>query len=258
MESIGVYKVYNVFRKDTKEVVYIGITKRTLKKRLQSHFNRKDHNPKKVNYFYKYRELLKIGLLEGNIEKLKDANKLEIKYIKEFKSKGCKLLNATDGGDGTVGVVSWNKGLKCDYKDKLMKNSPNKKVVYSYNLKGNLIAKHNSIKKAFEETGVPRSAIKNIADLKIRFRSFNGLTFRYFKEDSIDLNYISEAERIKKVKKGKLDSCYKVIITENSKDVIYKNIFDAAIAIGIKPTSVSVYCSRELVRKNKKFRYDKS
>jgi hypothetical protein len=181
------YKVYKIQRIDTNEIVYIGITKNKLQQRFYSHLNDKRRNPKKVNYFQKYRDLLKIVCIEQGIESLEEANKKEIYYIKKYKDLGCKLLNATDGGDGTLNLQSWNKGIKCNYVDKLMQNSPNAKKIYSYDLNGNFLKEYNSIKKASEDTGSPRASIKNISDLKKRYITSKNKTFRYFKADKIEI-----------------------------------------------------------------------
>ena len=181
------YKVYKIQRIDTNEIVYIGITKNKLQQRFSSHLREKKNNLKKVNYFQKYRDLLEIVCIEKGIENLKQANEKEIYYIKKYRNLGCNLLNATDGGDGTLNFESWNKGIKCNYVDKLMQNSPNAKKIYSYDLNGNFLKEYNSIKKASEETNSSRSAIKNIADLKSRFVTSKNKTFRYFKADKVDI-----------------------------------------------------------------------
>jgi predicted GIY-YIG superfamily endonuclease len=181
------YKIYRIERVDTNEIVYIGITRNKLNTRFSSHLRDKRRNPKKVNYFQKYSDLLKIVCIEEGIQTLQEANKKEIYYIKKHKDLGCNLLNATDGGDGTLNFESWNKGVKCTYIDKLMQNSPNAKKIYSYDLNGNFLKEYNSIKKASEETNSSRSAIKNIADLKSRFVTSKNKTFRYFKADKVDI-----------------------------------------------------------------------
>ena len=89
------YKIYKIQRIDTLDIVYIGITKNKLNVRFSQHFRESKNNKRKVNYFKKYRTLLKIELIKENISSLKEANDLEIFYIKYYKDKGFDLLNAT-------------------------------------------------------------------------------------------------------------------------------------------------------------------
>lgn len=251
------YKVYKVFRVDTLDVVYIGITKRTLKKRLQSHFDRKDNNPRKVNYFLKYRNFLSIESIKENIKSLKEANELEKIYIKKYKSNGVDLLNATEGGDGTKGIKPWNKGKKCTYKNILRVNSPNKKAIFSYDMNGSFLNEYNSIKQASEKTGVPRSAIKNIADLKMRFKSYKKLVFRYYKKDNIDVGFVTEKERLKRVRKGKHESSKKISVecSETGTITIYKNIIELSKHLDIKASTVYCYVHKNKYIKKRKFKY---
>jgi hypothetical protein len=253
------YKVYKIQRIDTNEIVYIGITKNKLQQRFYSHLNDKRRNPKKVNYFQKYRDLLKIVCIEQGIESLEEANKKEIYYIKKYKDLGCKLLNATDGGDGTLNLQSWNKGIKCNYVDKLMQNSPNAKKIYSYDLNGNFLKEYNSIKKASEDLLIPRIAIKNIADLKISFISYKDISFRYFKKEHIEIKRISEIERIKRVKKGKLESCKRVIIEDKefNKKYTFKNYLDCIDYFKFNKGTLQTYLSVSKENKKYKFYYEK-
>lgn len=252
------YKVYKIKRIDTKEIVYIGITKNKLHKRFSSHLSDKRRNQKKVNYFQKYRDLLQIVCIEEGIETLQEANKKEIYYIKKYKNLGCNLLNATDGGDGTLNFESWNKGIKCNYVEKLIQNSPNAKKIYSYDLNGNFLKEYNSIKKASEDLLTPRSAIKNIADLKSSFISYKNITFRYFKKENIEIKRISEIERIKRVKKGKLESCKKVIIKDKEFDKTYtfKNYVDCMNYFKFNKKSLQTYLSISKETKKYKFYYE--
>lgn len=251
------YKVYKILRIDTNDVVYIGITKNSLVKRFSSHLRDNKNNLKKVNYFKKYKNLLKIELIEDSIDSLSLANEKEIFYIKEY-SKKYSLLNATLGGDGTKGLVSWNKGLKCNYKDKLINNSPNKKKVFSYDINGVFLKEYNSIKKAFEHTGVPRSAIKNICELKPRFKTYKKLTFRYYKEDKIQIKIVSEKERIENVKKGKINSSKKILIYDkkSKKEYRFKNYLECINNFEIKKNTLHTYLSINKETKKYIFSYE--
>lgn len=73
--------------------------------------------------YNKIRKLIKEEKYELKMEILKsdlnydEANKLEIKYIKEYKENGVKLYNLTAGGDGTLNykpffTAEWKQKLK--------------------------------------------------------------------------------------------------------------------------------------------------
>lgn len=252
------YKVYKIQRIDTDEIVYIGITRNKLNTRFFSHLRDKRRNPKKVNYFQKYCNLLQIVCIEEGIETLQEANKKEIYYIKKHKDLGCNLLNATDGGDGTLNFESWNKGVKCNYVDKLMQNSPNAKKIYSYDLNGNFLKEYNSIKKASEDLIIPRSAIKNIAEFKSSFISYKKISFRYFKKENIEIKRISEKERIKRVQKGKLESCKRVIIEDKefNKKHTFKNYIDCMEYFKFNKSTLQTYLSISKETKKYKFYYE--
>ena len=99
---------------------YVGITSKTLCKRLYYHL----YNSKKLNT-YKDKWIQKninngYQILINSIrEKLseKEAKLLEIEYIRFYKEKGYKLTNATEGGDGCVGLSEEAK-LKISLKNK--------------------------------------------------------------------------------------------------------------------------------------------
>jgi hypothetical protein len=99
------YKIYALIVKLTGEIRYIGLTKNSLKRRFKGH---KDKSNMRTTH--KDRWVNKIGadnidiiLIEDNIENLEKANEREVFYISFYKNKGCKLVNSTDGGDGTAG-----------------------------------------------------------------------------------------------------------------------------------------------------------
>lgn len=249
------YKIYKIQRIDTLDIVYIGITRNKLNVRFSQHFRESKNNKRKVNYFKKYRTLLKIELIKENISSLKKANDLEIFYIKYYKDKGFDLLNATDGGDGTLNLQSWNKGLKCTYKDKLINNSPNSKKIYCYDINGFLINEFNSIKKASEFTNVPRSAIKNIADLKKRCITYKGYSFRYFKIEKIEIKKISKKERLENVRIGKLKNAKKVCVIDKLNNVYYTfdNYIECSKSLKINKNTLSTYFS--ISKETKKYRF---
>jgi hypothetical protein len=252
------YKVYKIQRIDINEIVYIGITRNSIEKRFKQHLRETKRNPKKTRYFLKYGSLLQIICIEDNIDNLKEANVKEIYYIKKYRDLDCNLLNATDGGDGTLNFESWNKGIKCTYIDKLIKNSPNAKKVYSYDLNGNFLKEYNSIKKASEDINIPRCAIKNICDLKKGFISYKNISFRYFKKEKIDIKRISENERKQNIILAKLKSSKKVIIFDklNNKEYLFNNYLECINQFKFNKKTLFTYLSTSKETKKYKFNYE--
>ena len=92
--------VYKHIRKDTNEVFYIGIGK--TKQKISSKRNRNIHWTRIVDrHGYEY-EIIQDGLT------WKQACEMETKLIKEYGRHDLNqgnLVNMTNGGDGTVGVI---------------------------------------------------------------------------------------------------------------------------------------------------------
>jgi hypothetical protein len=98
------FKVYGLKEPDTERIRYVGITKNRLKDRLRQHVGDKNKRHKS-NWIknLKQRGLRpEVELLEDGLS-FEQAIKKEVEYIKMFKSFGAKLVNATDGGEGTIG-----------------------------------------------------------------------------------------------------------------------------------------------------------
>jgi hypothetical protein len=253
------YKIYKIVRIDTNNIVYVGLTKNTLDYRFKCHFKDKNRNKKKYNYFSKYKELLKIELLQDNISTIEQANKMEIHYISYYKKLGYNLLNITSGGDGTKNVNPWNKGLDCNYKNKLMDNSPNAKKIYMYSIDGDFIQEFNSIKKASEFTSIPRNAIKNIADEKTKYKTYKNLVFRYYKKDKIIITQMSKDDKIKLSLLARQKNIKKVFIKSLIDNTInvYDNINDCANKTKINKGTLYTYFSTNKQTNTKIYGYVK-
>jgi len=104
------YKIYTLNDPMTNEIKYVGQTCRTLQTRLTEHIRDAKNN------IYKYRwiEKLKRNNLKPTINLIIDklskeeCNNLEIRLIKEYKEAGHKLVNLTEGGEGTTGYKHIN------------------------------------------------------------------------------------------------------------------------------------------------------
>jgi len=104
-------KIYSLSSTSNNEVRYIGQTTQKLNRRLSQHIC---YAKKKATAVTKWimRELelgfkININLLNDNAV----FNLTEIEAIKDYRLKGFRLLNLTDGGEGTLGWRG-NKGNK--------------------------------------------------------------------------------------------------------------------------------------------------
>jgi len=95
-------------RDESKSPRYVGITKRSLYKRLQEHLSKQELGDRKsykvnwIKFLLKNNSRPTIHLIE-EVEGWEYACKVEQYWIKEFKEQGYKLTNNTDGGEGAIG-----------------------------------------------------------------------------------------------------------------------------------------------------------
>ena len=98
--------IYKLIDPITYEIRYIGKTKKSLKKRLYEHLTKRNliPNTHKNNWIKKLLNMNLKPIIE--LIELADVNnwmEKEIFHIKNLKSQGFNLTNATDGGDGALG-----------------------------------------------------------------------------------------------------------------------------------------------------------
>lgn len=89
----------------TGEIRYVGFTSRTLKARLKQHLAKKKGKYSHRIAWVKY--LVRRGLqpVMQQLQEVPDSEwrAAERYWVSYFRSIGCPLTNATDGGDGTIG-----------------------------------------------------------------------------------------------------------------------------------------------------------
>jgi hypothetical protein len=102
--------IYALVDPSTREVRYVGKTKRTLRSRLQSHVRDSHKLPqgKTIRYVHRWLLLLERQNLSPEIWQLADVGdtdgcEAEKIWIQFFRDTGARLTNLTDGGDGTLG-----------------------------------------------------------------------------------------------------------------------------------------------------------
>lgn len=107
--------IYGLIDPRNSEIKYIGKTK-NIRKRFREHIRDEENNKKYawIKNLKKQNLLPDILILEEtNIE---ESNFWEIFWINQFKTWGFELKNMTDGGDGSYGIIPWNKGKKGVFK----------------------------------------------------------------------------------------------------------------------------------------------
>ena len=96
---------YKILNKDG-EVVYIGVTTRTIKKRFGEHLKSKWLDPKLYSIIEFDRvHHPEISSLEIFYEERRKVAYLERKYIKEAQESGANLLNLSEGGEWGASIV---------------------------------------------------------------------------------------------------------------------------------------------------------
>lgn len=178
--SITKFKVYGLKARESSEIRYIGITSKSLEKRLKQHLQsinyKKDKSYKKnwFNNLIKNNIKLEIELLEDNIEENEIFEK-EKQYIKLFKSFGAKLVNGTEGGEmgiptketrrkmsiAKIGKPSNAKGRKVSNEQKellaklrLGSISTRRRAVLQLDLNNNIIKEFSGLTIAEKETKI--------------------------------------------------------------------------------------------------------
>lgn len=135
MENNRKYKIYGLKSFYEDKLRYIGLTKRSLTKRLSSHITEsKRRNTHKDSWIKKNNFNITIILIEDNIKNLEEANEREIFWIKYYKDLGYNLVNSSEGGNGTVGVKmseEHKKKLSLLYKGKPLSEEHRKKISIS-------------------------------------------------------------------------------------------------------------------------------
>lgn len=93
------YKIYALYRLDTNEIFYIGLTIKSLKERLSQHFSEAKRCDNDTNKNAVVANLVKSGIGMG-IQEIccfssgkEYAHRVEIDYIEDYKRKGYNLTN---------------------------------------------------------------------------------------------------------------------------------------------------------------------
>lgn len=239
------YKIYRlvdptISPDDEKNYIrYIGWTNKTLLNRLSNHITEAKHDITQ-QHTHKNRWINK--LLNLNIkpcielvDETYDANEIkqmEIKYIALYAEKGCKLTNATKGGDGQFGRVISNE-----------QKALFEKAVDVYDKQGNFLITVKSQKECELKFGVNSSKVSQVCN-GIR-KSTGNLIFR-FNGDPFD-KFETKSTKGKN-QKNKIP-VYQ--ITESGEILKeYSSINECAIEENIDVTTLRSHLSLSEFRKN--------
>lgn len=157
------YYVYQYIRLDTNEVFYVGKGKGTRYRQLS---NRNKHFTHIVNSVpYKVVKILE------NISN-SDACEAEMSFIAYRKSIGQASCNFTAGGEGTVGLIPWNKG-KPYFNEAATRAAAIKKQIKIKDTKTGQI--YPSIKAAAKAIDISESQLSKM--LRGQFKNWSNLTY---------------------------------------------------------------------------------
>jgi hypothetical protein len=181
------YKIYILRTLDDETPKYVGITSGKLNTRLNNHLHdikrESCKNYHKKNCLSKYKESVIIEQIDSanSIEEMKEK---EIFYIKKYRDAGIKLVNATDGGDGTYGYkhsketiekISGENNHRWGKPNLYNKEELGKKVEYSKDGENWIL--FNSITEAELELNIQFRKIKKICEGD--YITFENYYFRY-------------------------------------------------------------------------------
>jgi len=96
------YFIYGLRLKSTTEFRYVGYTYKEINKRLTEHYDEKQ-NKDKTEWLSQNKGNVETIQIETFISDIPYAHKQEIYWIKFYKDSGHRLLNKTNGGEGTNG-----------------------------------------------------------------------------------------------------------------------------------------------------------
>lgn len=217
---------------------YIGLTKRSLKKRMLEHIR------KAINYsdikqyglgFPFYNAIRKYGQDNFDWEIIDEFPDVvltfaEKKYIKMFNTKIPNGYNSTDGGEGTSGRFVSEKEI-----DKRKKSAKDRAISVVCLETGK---EYFSLNDAWKDTGINKTSIKKCCDGTLV--STHGTHWKY-SNSNITL------EQIESSRKRKLKKPNQIYIKELNK--IFVSINEASKEIGCHPTTMLYALKRNNVCK---------
>jgi hypothetical protein len=249
------YKIYILRTLSDETPKYVGITSGELNTRLNKHLHdikrESCKNYHKKNWLSKYKESVIIEQIDS-ANSIEDMKEKEIFYIKKYRDAGIKLLNATDGGDGSYGYkhteeviknISGENNHRWGKPNLINKEKFGKKVEYSIDGKEWIL--FTSIREASKVLNISFRTIKNICD-----GNYTKFT-NYFR-------YLGETFKNGRIRKKSDQSIRKIKVEAfiNNKWVTYDSAKDASELLNISRTKIILVCKgKRLTTGGFKFRY---
>lgn len=166
MEEIYVYTLTDPIDNLIK---YVGITN-NIHKRMITHLN-DNRNTLKSSWIKNLKSKGLKPILEViDITDSENYIKIEQYWISQMKTWGFPLKNMTDGGDGSYGVIPWNKGLKGVFKhsDESKRKMSEYRKINTLNEKNGFFGKrHSDENKEFARKRMLGSKWNNIQEEKL-------------------------------------------------------------------------------------------
>jgi hypothetical protein len=249
------YKIYILRTLSDETPKYVGITSGELNTRLNKHLHdikrESCKNYHKKNWLSKYKESVIIEQIDS-ANSIEDMKEKEIFYIKKYRDAGIKLLNATDGGDGSYGYkhteeviknISGENNHRWRKPNLINKEKFGKKVEYSIDGKEWIL--FTSIREASKVLNISFRTIKNICDGNYtKFTNY----FRYLGETFKNVRIRKKSDQsIRKIK---------VEVLINNKWITYDSSKDASGLLSVERSKIVMVCNgKRLTAGGFKFRY---
>lgn len=188
--------IYTLSDPITLKIKYVGITSKTLEKRLKGHLKTKNNFTHKANWIKKLQKENLLPIIEEiDVVKFEEWQFWEQYWISQFKSWGYSLTNHTEGGEGTFGYKhTEEQRLKNSLSNKNKKLSEEHKKKISDSLKlnyknGYILSKESRKKQSIAKIGELNPAKR----VEVRIKISNGN--KKPKHTTESKNKISEALR---------------------------------------------------------------
>ena len=213
--------IYTLEDPITNEIRYIGKTTDNLKKRLTGHIYTskkvKNHRCNWIKSIIDKGKLPIITFLDSC--SWDNSQNLEIYWIAQFRAWGFNLVNATDGGEG-------NLGLKMSDKVRQKLTESVSKKVYQYDLEGNFIKEFSSATEASKEIKTSSNS-KICACARGERKSCKGYLWSYVKHPNLS-SYKREKGIVSEEHRIKLNKLFSKPIRQYSKDYIFIKKWESA------------------------------
>lgn len=209
-------KIYTLTDPRTNEIRYVGKTKYSLNKRLNSHLSDckryNFHNANWLKVLLSNNLKPSISLLEEVIED--NWIERERYWIKYYRELGCNLNNNTDGGEGHLGykkseelkerISQWSRGKQISQKQKEQISKANKGKKHSLEFRKNISKKKSKSCYLYNSITNELLFFSNLRELSLFF-GLKGFSIGYKLESK---NYLKPYKKIFYILKNKEDLIY--------------------------------------------------